>query len=232
MEELSRANLLIGKQNLEKLKNARIAVFGVGGVGGFAVECLVRSGVENITVIDADVVEKSNINRQIIATEETVGLDKVEVISKRCNSINKNAKITAIKTFYLPENADKIDLSKFDYIIDAIDTVISKVELIKRAKDLGVKIISSMGTGKKLEPLLLKVSDISKTKVCPLAKIVRKKLRDLGIESGVKVVYSEEESIKNCDQTEKEKTIPSMIFVPSVAGIVLASEVVKDIIKQ
>ena len=154
MEELSRASLLIGEKNLEKLKSARIAVFGVGGVGGFAVECLVRSGVENITVVDADVVEKSNINRQIIATEETVGLDKVEVILNRCKSINKNAKITAIKTFYLPDNADQIDLTKFDYIIDAIDTVISKVELIKRAKELGVKIISSMGTGKKIEPLL------------------------------------------------------------------------------
>ncbi len=231
MEELSRASLLIGEKNLEKLKNARIAVFGVGGVGGFAVECLVRSGVENITVVDADVVEKSNINRQIIATEETVGLDKVEVILNRCKSINKNAKITAIKTFYLPHNADQIDLTKFDYIIDAIDTVISKVELIKRAKELGVKIISSMGTGKKIEPLLLKVADISKTKVCPLAKIVRKKLRDLGIDSGVKVVYSEEESVKKCDQTEEEKTIPSMIFVPSVAGIILANEVVKDLIK-
>jgi tRNA A37 threonylcarbamoyladenosine dehydratase len=231
MEELSRASLLIGEENLEKLKKARIAVFGVGGVGGFAVECLVRSGVENITVVDADVVEKSNINRQIIATEETVGQDKVEVILKRCKSINKNAKITAIKTFYLPENAGIIDLTKFDYVIDAVDTITSKVELIKRAKDFGVKIISCMGTGKKIEPLLLKVSDISKTKVCPLAKIVRKKLRDLGIDNGVKVVYSEEESIKKCDQTGEEKTIPSMIFVPSVAGIILANEVVKDIIK-
>jgi tRNA A37 threonylcarbamoyladenosine dehydratase len=231
MEELSRASLLIGEENLEKLKKARIAVFGVGGVGGFAVECLVRSGVENITVVDADVVEKSNINRQIIATEETVGQDKVEVILKRCKSINKNAKITAIKTVYLPENAGIIDLTKFDYVIDAVDTITSKVELIKRAKDFGVKIISCMGTGKKIEPLLLKVSDISKTKVCPLAKIVRKKLRDLGIDNGVKVVYSEEESIKKCDQTGEEKTIPSMIFVPSVAGIILANEVVKDIIK-
>ncbi len=228
MEELSRAKLLIGESNLEKLKTSRVAVFGVGGVGGFSVECLVRSGVENITVIDADIVEKSNINRQIIATEETVGKDKVEVIKERVLSINKNAKITAIKTFYLPENADLIDLTKFDYIIDAIDTVTAKIELINRATKSGVKIISSMGTGGKLSPELLKVTTIEKTTVCPLAKVVRKKLKDLGI-SGVKVVYSEELPVKK--ETGEEKTIPSMIFVPATAGILLASEVVKDLIK-
>lgn len=228
MEELSRAKLLIGESNLEKLKTSRVAVFGAGGVGGFSVECLVRSGVENITVIDADIVEKSNINRQIIATEETVGKDKVEVIKERALSINKNAKITAIKTFYLPENADLIDLTKFDYIIDAIDTVTAKIELINRATKSGVKIISSMGTGGKLSPELLKVTTIEKTTVCPLAKVVRKKLKDLGI-SGVKVVYSEELPVKK--ETGEEKTIPSMIFVPATAGILLASEVVKDLIK-
>lgn len=228
MEELSRAKLLIGESNLEKLKTSRVAVFGVGGVGGFSVECLVRSGVENITVIDADIVEKSNINRQIIATEETVGKDKVEVIKERALSINKNAKITAIKTFYLPENADLIDLTKFDYIIDAIDTVTAKIELIKRASNKNVKIISCMGTGGKLSPELLKVTTIEKTTVCPLAKVVRKKLKDLGI-SGVKVVYSEELPVKK--ETGEEKEIPSMIFVPATAGILLASEVVKDLIK-
>lgn len=226
MEELSRAELLIGKDNLEKLKTAHVAVFGVGGVGGFSVECLVRSGVGNITVIDADIVEKSNINRQIIATEETVGKDKVEVVSARAKSINDSVNITAIKTFYLPENADEIDLTKFDYIIDAIDTVTAKIELIKRATEKGVKIISCMGTGGKMRPELLKVSVIEKTSVCPLAKVVRKKLKDLGVK-GVKVVYSEEENIAN---KQEERTIPSMIFVPSVAGILLANEVVKDII--
>ena len=176
MEELSRAELLIGKDNLEKLKTAHVAVFGVGGVGGFSVECLVRSGVGNITVIDADIVEKSNINRQIIATEEVVGKDKVEVIKARAKSINSGVNVTAIKTFYLPENADEIDLTKFDYIIDAIDTVTAKIELIKRANKEGVKIISCMGTGGKMHPELLKVSVIEKTSVCPLAKVIRKNL--------------------------------------------------------
>ncbi len=227
MEELSRSKLLIGETGLEKLKNSHVAVFGVGGVGGFSVECLVRSGVGNITVIDADVVEKSNINRQIIATEENIGKDKVEVIKTRAKSINSSVNITAIKTFYLPENASDIDLSKFDYIIDAIDTVTAKIELIKRATKQGVKIISCMGTGGKLHPEQLKVSVIEKTSVCPLAKVIRKSLKDLKVK-GVKVVYSEE--LPSVKDTSLTKTIPSMIFVPASAGILLASEVVNDLI--
>ena len=229
MEELSRAKLLIGEEKLKRLQSARVAVFGVGGVGGFSVECLVRSGIGNITVIDADRVEKSNINRQIIATTETVGKDKVVAILERAKLINENVKITPVKTFYLPDNAEQIDLSNFDYIIDAIDTVSAKIELIKRANEQGVKIISCMGTGAKMHPEMLKVSFIEKTSVCPLAKVIRKKLKDLGV-SGVKVVYSEELPLKK--DAEKEKTIPSMIFVPATAGILLASEVVNDLIKE
>lgn len=202
-------------------------MFGVGGVGGFAVEALIRSGVENIAVFDADSIEETNVNRQIIATSENLGKDKVSVIKERAESINKNAKVTAIKTFYLPENADLYPLTEYDYIIDAIDTITAKIELIKRAKIAGVPIISCMGTGGKLNPLSLKIADIKDTKVCPLAKVIRKKLKDEGIEN-VKVVYSEELPKKS--ENVERKEIPSMIFVPATAGLIMALEVIKDLV--
>lgn len=227
MEKTSRTDLLIGKEKSSLIKSLKIAVFGVGGVGGFAVEALVRSGVENIAVFDADSIEETNVNRQIIATSENLGKDKVSVIKERAESINKNAKVTAIKTFYLPENADLYPLTEYDYIIDAIDTITAKIELIKRAKIAGVPIISCMGTGGKLNPLSLKIADIKDTKVCPLAKVIRKKLKDEGIEN-VKVVYSEELPKKS--ENVERKEIPSMIFVPATAGLLMALEVIKDLV--
>ena len=227
MEKTSRTDLLIGKEKSSLIKSLKIAVFGVGGVGGFAVEALIRSGVENIAVFDADSIEETNVNRQIIATSENLGKDKVSVIKERAESINKNAKVTAIKTFYLPENADLYPLTKYDYIIDAIDTITAKIELIKRAKIAGVPIISCMGTGGKLNPLSLKIADIKDTKVCPLAKVIRKKLKDEGIEN-VKVVYSEELPKKS--ENVERKEIPSMIFVPATAGLLMALEVIKDLV--
>lgn len=227
MEKTSRTDLLIGKEKSSLIKSLKIAVFGVGGVGGFAVEALIRSGVENIAVFDADSIEETNVNRQIIATSENLGKDKVSVIKERAESINKNAKVTAIKTFYLPENADLYPLTEYDYIIDAIDTITAKIELIKRAKIAGVPIISCMGTGGKLNPLSLKIADIKDTKVCPLAKVIRKKLKDEGIEN-VKVVYSEELPKKS--ENVERKEIPSMIFVPATAGLIMALEVIKDLV--
>lgn len=232
-----RTRLLIGGDNLEKLKNAKVIVFGIGGVGGFTAEALVRSGVGNLTIVDSDKVEESNLNRQIFATVEVVGKDKVEVAKERLLSINPNAQIKVINTFYLPENAHLIDLSEYDYVVDAIDTVTAKLELIKRAKSLNVPVISCMGTGGKLDVSKLTIADIYKTSGCPLAKVMRKELKALGVEN-LKVVYSTE--IVTRDQTESENAEkkangravpPSMIFVPATAGLMLAKEVIFDLIK-
>ncbi len=233
MEKFSRVELLIGKENVNKLASARVIVFGVGGVGGYAVEALVRSGIKNIAVVDSDCVSESNINRQIIATGNTVGKKKVEVIKERILSINNSVGVETYDVFYLPENADIIDLSKYDYVIDAVDTVSAKLEIIKRAKALGVPVISCMGTGGKLYPERLKVTDISKTDVCPLARVMRRELRARGINS-LKVVYSDEErSFENQMKGENGKTVPpSMIFVPATAGLILAREVIADLIKK
>lgn len=234
METFARVKSLIGESALNKLKNSSVAVFGVGGVGGFTVEALVRSGVGSITVVDDDVVKESNLNRQIIATRDSLEKDKTQVIKERALSINPNVNITAIKTFYLPENADNIDLSKFDYIVDAVDTVSAKIELVVRANSLNVPIISCMGTGGKVQPEMLMVSDISKTSVCPLARVVRRELKNRGI-SKLKVVYSQEQFSASEENQEKRvsgrSTPPSMIFVPAVAGLMLAKEVVMDLIK-
>lgn len=229
MEAFERTELLIGKQNLQKLQNASVAVFGVGGVGGYVVEALARSGVGNITIIDNDKVSLNNINRQIIATIDTVGQDKVEVMKNRILAINPMAKVTCKKVFYLPENSDDISFKDFDYIIDAVDTVTAKLDIIEKAKKENVPVISSMGTGGKLNPQMLKITDISKTQYCPLAKVMRKELKNRNITS-LKVVYSEEkiEKTENVDR----KVIPSMVFVPAVAGIMIASEVVSDLIKK
>ena len=194
MSTFSRVKLLIGKDSLEILQNSHVAVFGIGGVGGYSAEALVRSGVGEITIFDNDTVEKSNLNRQIIATEEVIGKDKVSVMKDRLLSINPKLKVHAEKVFYLPENAGGYDLSKFDYVIDAVDTVSAKLEVVTRAKSLNVPIISCMGTGGKTDITALKVSDIAKTKVCPLARVMRRELKKRGVES-LKVVYSEEEIV-------------------------------------
>ena len=231
-----RTQLLIGEDNLKKLKTAHVAVFGLGGVGGITCEALVRSGVGNITIIDNDNVDITNINRQIIATSKTVGLPKTQALKDRLLDINPSLNVKAINTFDLPENADNIDMSNFDYVIDAVDTVSAKLEIIKRAKSLGIPVISCMGTGGKLDASKLKVSVIEKTSGCPLARVMRKELKDLGI-SNVKVVFSEEKVVsQTADQTQLKsdgKRAPaSMIFVPSVAGLLLAKEVVFDLIKE
>lgn len=234
MEVFGRVKSLIGEQAFSALKNASVAVFGIGGVGGYAVEALARCGVGTLTLVDGDTVDFTNINRQIIATRETVGQDKVSVMKERILAVNPDARVFLYKTVYLPENADDIDFSSFDYVIDAVDTVSAKLEIIMRAKKANVPVISCMGTGGKLDPTKLMVADIEKTKECPLARVMRKELKTRGIK-GVKVVYSEEIAVKNNDIKDKKadgKTAPpSMIFVPATAGLILAKEVVTDLIK-
>lgn len=225
-----RTRMLLGDDAVEKLNKSRVAVFGVGGVGGYVVEALVRSGIGEIDVFDKDTVSVSNINRQIIATQDTVGMSKVEAVRLRAEVINPKCIVNTHEVFYLPENADDYDFSAYDYIVDAIDTVTAKIEIIKRAKALNIPIISSMGTGNKLDPTRLEVADISKTEVCPLARVMRRELRARGI-NHLTVVYSKEEP-KKTNITENGKAVPgSVAFVPSVAGLIIAGEVVKNIIK-
>lgn len=223
-----RTRMLLGDDAVEKLNNSRVAVFGVGGVGGYVVEALARSGVGELDVFDKDTVSVSNINRQIIATQLTVGISKVEAVKARVAEINPQCEVHTHEVFYLPENADNYDFSEYDYIVDAIDTVTAKIEIIKRAKAMDIPVISSMGTGNKLDPTRLDVADISKTEVCPLARVMRRELRARGI-NHLKVVYSKEEPQKTT-VTENGKAVPgSVAFVPSVAGLIIAGEVVKDI---
>ncbi len=229
--QFSRTELLIGDDGIKKLNNAKVAIFGVGGVGSYVLEALTRAGVGNIIIVDNDVISESNINRQIIATHSTIGKDKVEVAKNRALDINPNVKIDAFKVFYNNENNNIIDKS-VDYIIDCIDTISSKIDLVVMAKKLNIPIISSMGAGNKLNPTKFEVTDISKTSVCPLAKIMRKELRNRNIKN-LKVVYSKEEPIKVSMVNEENKKVPGSIsFVPSVAGLIIASEVVKDILKE
>jgi tRNA A37 threonylcarbamoyladenosine dehydratase len=247
-DEFSRTQLLLGSEAMDRLKNSCVAVFGIGGVGSFAAEALARSGIGSIALFDDDKVCLTNINRQLIATHKTIGLKKVEVMKSRILEINPECSVEANACFYSAKNADEFDLSKYDYIIDAIDTISSKLVLIERATQAGVPIISCMGAGNKLDPTKFEVSDIFKTSVCPLAKIIRRELKARGIAS-LKVVYSKEEVIKpreeeqiscknNCicptDADRKctaRRQIPgSIAFVTSVAGLILASEVVKDLI--
>ena len=229
----SREELLIGKEAIEILKNSRVAVFGVGGVGGFVVEVLARCGVGTIDVIDNDVVDPSNINRQIIATVDTIGQEKVNVVEQRIRSINPNAVVNKHRCFFLPETAKDFDFTKVDYVVDAIDTVSGKIEIILQAKKAEVPVISCMGAGNKLDPTAFVVTDIYKTSVCPLARVMRQKLKKLGVQD-LKVVYSTEKAMKPNyppDMPPQRKAAPgSVAFVPSVAGIIAGGEVIKDLI--
>ena len=223
-EQFSRTAQLIGEENVKNLFSKHVIVFGCGGVGGYVVEALARSGIGKISLVDNDSVNISNINRQIIALHSTVGKQKVDVLKNRILDINPNCQVFTFNTFFLPENSHSFDFSQYDYVVDAVDTVTAKIEIIKKSKDANVPIISSMGTGNKLNPLAFKVADISKTNVCPLARVMRNELKKRGI-SKVKCVYSEELPVI---QTQ---TPASIAFVPSVAGLLIASEVIKDLMK-
>lgn len=226
--------MLFGKKAMQKLASARVAVFGIGGVGGYVVEALARSGVGALDLIDNDTVSLTNINRQIIATLETVGKYKVDIAAQRVKEINPDCAITAHKIFYLPENADALDFKQYDYIVDAIDTVAGKLAIIEKAYNCGVRVISCMGTGNKTDPTAFRVADINQTSVCPLARVMRRELKKRGI-TALKVVYSREEPLKpleNNGEASQRREIPaSCAFVPSVAGLIIAGEVIKDLIK-
>lgn len=233
MDEMySRTKMLIGENSLERLKDSHVIVFGAGGVGGYVIEALARSFVGSLTIVDNDCFSLSNLNRQILATQDTIGKSKVEVAKKRVLSINSNCNVNAIEMFFLPENSSQIDFTQYDYIVDAIDTVSGKIELIKIAQEKSIPIISSMGTGNKLHPELLEISDIYKTSVCPLARAMRNLCKKNGIKK-LKVVYSKEEPKSFEKVFENGKAVPaSSAFVPSAAGIIIASAVVNDLIKN
>lgn len=232
-EQFSRTELLLGTEAIEKLKKARVAVFGVGGVGGFAVEALARAGIGTLDLIDKDDISVSNINRQIVALNSTVGRLKTDVAKERILDINPNATVNTYHTFYLPETAGEFNFYQYDYVIDAIDTVTGKIQLIMEANRTGTPIISSMGAGNKLDATAFRVADIYKTNVCPLAKVMRRELKKRGIKK-LKVVYSEEQPLKaNAETNEMRKAVPGSIsFVPSVVGLIVAGEVIKDIAKS
>lgn len=226
-----RTEMLLGLKAMEKLKNSKVAVFGIGGVGGYVVEALSRAGVGRIDLIDNDCVSESNINRQIIATTETIGKMKTEVAKKRVKEINPNAEVNCFNLFILPENVNEFDFTVYDYIIDAIDTVSGKLAIIEKATELNIPVISSMGTGNKLDPTMFEVTDIYKTSVCPLARVMRTELKKRGIKK-LKVLYSKEtpKKPKNPEIGENGKAVPgSVSFVPSVAGLIIGGEVIKDL---
>lgn len=247
LNQFSRTELLLGHDNMEKLKNARVAVFGIGGVGGFTVEALARSGVGTLDLIDDDKVCLTNINRQIIATRKTIGQYKVDAAKERVLDINPDAVVNTYKTFFVPDTADEFDFASYDYVVDAIDTVTGKIMLVEAAQKAGTPIISSMGAGNKLDPTAFEVEDIYKTSVCPLAKVMRRELKKRGIKK-LKVVYSKEKALTPIDETEnscrshcicppgsartctQRRQIPgSTAFVPSVVGLIIAGEVIKDL---
>lgn len=229
-----RTEMLLGSPAMEKLRAARVAVFGVGGVGGYVAEALARSGVGEIDLIDSDAVAESNCNRQIIALNSTVGKYKVDVMKERILDINPEAKVNVFPCFFLPENKEMFDFNQYTYIADAVDTVTAKLELVMQAEECGVPIISSMGAGNKLNPAAFEVADIYKTSVCPLAKVMRRELKKRGIKK-LKVVYSKEEARKPMIEEEapegsSRRSVPgSIAFVPSVAGLIMAGEIIKDI---
>ena len=220
----SRTEALLGEQAMEKLKKARVAVFGIGGVGGHVVDALVRSGVGAVDIVDSDKVCLSNLNRQIIATESSIGKYKVDVMKERILDINPEAVVNVHKCFYLPETKDEFDFSQYSYVVDAVDTVTAKIQLVMEAAEAGVPIISSMGAGNKLDPTAFQVADIYKTSVCPLAKVMRRELKKRGIKK-LKVVYSREQPVV------KNAVPASVAFVPSVVGLIIAGEVIKDLAK-
>ncbi len=227
-EQFARTELILGQEAMDRLRRSRVAVFGIGGVGGYVVEALARSGVGSLDIIDHDKVSMTNINRQIIASTNTVGRDKVDVMKERILSINPDAVVNVSKSFFLPETADLFDFGKYTYVVDAIDTVTAKIELVLRAGDAGVPVISCMGTGNKLEPAMLEIADIYQTSVCPLAKVMRRELRKRNVEK-LKVLYSKEEPVKNYLSIQGRAVPGSVSFVPSVAGLIIASEVIKEI---
>ena len=242
-DQFIRTRLLIGDEPLNRLAAAKVAVFGVGGVGGFCVEALARAGVGTLHLYDDDTVSESNLNRQIAALHSTIGQPKAEVVAARVRDINPACDVKAIRMFYLPQNADQVDLSQYDYVVDCIDTVAAKLELVSRCTTLQVKIISAMGSGNKLDPTAFEITDISKTQGCPLARVMRKELRKRGIQH-LKVVYSREEPLSPARPIETEApagtdtrpgstarraTPGSISFVPAAAGLVLASAVVRDL---
>ena len=248
LNQFSRTELLIGKEGIEKLKKSKVAIFGIGGVGSFVVEGLVRAGVENFVLIDDDKICLTNLNRQIIATRKTIGKYKVDIAKERILEINPNANVEVYKEFYMPDSKTNIINKELSYIVDCVDTVTAKIEIIMQAKKENIPVISSMGTGNKLDPSKFEITDIYKTNICPLAKVMRKELRKRNIDS-LKVIYSEEEPIKpddtsssscktNCicpPGTKRKCTIRNQVpgsisFVPSVAGLMIAGEIVKDII--
>ena len=233
-DELLRTAMLLGEEAVSRLQKARVAIFGIGGVGGYTLEALARSGVGQLDLIDNDTVSRSNINRQILATQSTVGMAKVEAGKNRVLDINPDCLVRTWQVFYTPETADQFDFTQYDYIVDAIDTVTGKLQLIQRAHECGTPVISCMGTGNKLNPWAFEVSDISKTSMCPLARIMRKELGKRGIKH-LKVVYSQEEALSPTGWEEEAKAlgkrqIPgSVSFVPGAAGLILAGEVIKDL---
>ena len=242
MNKFARTKLLLGQDGIDKLQASRVAVFGVGGVGGYVCEALVRSGIGTFDIIDNDKVCESNINRQIIATTKTIGRDKVDVMRERMQDINPDVTVNIHKCFFLPENADEFPFEEYDYVVDAVDTVTAKIALVMKCKEKNVPIISSMGAGNKLDASAFKVSDIYKTKVCPLAKVMRHELKKRGVKK-LKVVYSEElpltpvnDGTNVCDKEDstivKRATPGSVAFVPSVAGLIIAGEVVKDLTNE
>lgn len=242
-----RTEMLLGSDNMEKLRNSHVIIFGVGGVGGYVAEALTRSGVGTLTLVDNDTVAVSNLNRQIIATTKTIGKPKVEAAKERALEINPDMTVNACRMFYLPETAKEFDFTRYDYVVDAIDTVSGKIALVLEAKRCGVPVISSMGAGNKLNPAAFEAADIYKTSVCPLAKVMRRELKKRGVKD-LKVVYSKEEPLKPLDESlleqedfagetggkdiaaaRKRQTPGSIAFVPSAAGLIIAGEVVKDL---
>ena len=234
LNQFSRLELLLGKEALDKLATKNVLVFGLGGVGGNVCDALVRSGIQNITIVDNDKVSVTNINRQLIANMNTVGKYKTDVMEEHLLSINPKVNVTKMNLFFLPENKEEIDFSKYNYVVDAIDTVSAKIEIIKICKSLQIPVISALGCGNKLDPTMLEVSDLAKTSYDPLAKVLRRELKKYGI-AHLKVIYSKEQPIELKGEIEEEndkKRIPgSSAFVPPVAGIIIASEVVKDLLK-
>lgn len=231
INQFSRSELLLGKEGMERLKNARVAVFGIGGVGGHAAEALARTGVGKLDLFDNDTVSLTNINRQIVATLDKVGQYKVDVMKERIALINPEAEVAAHRCFFMPENSAEFDFTQYDYVIDAVDTVTAKIELVMKSQAAGVPIICSMGAGNKLDPTAFEVSDIYKTSVCPLARVMRTELRKRGVKQ-LKVVYSKEPALTPLpsDEPSPKKSVPgSLAFVPSVAGLIIAGEVIKDI---